>query len=300
MKVDSELVLENEQLLKGIEQRQGNLNKLSKYLSELESQLSLIFAASPDIILFLDTENKILKISDAATRILGYSKEEMVGKQVWDFICEEDLEKTKEKQLQVKKETIAYFDGENSFVSRWKTKYGSFVRLLWRFSICVKNQLIGVATDITHFGTNDIYNFKLLQNAVESSMDGIAIIDAQKEGCPIVYANNAYEEITGYEQSEIVGRLCRFLETDESKESRAVKTLCHHLKTGQTSDVLLQCMKKNGDIFYNHLIVSPVLESGKIVNYISIVRDVTESIGVDFDWSPNTDRGFAPASSNNI
>jgi len=55
----------NEEILKTIENRQRTLNGLSKYLSELESQLALIFAASPDIIVFLDDESKIIKISSA-------------------------------------------------------------------------------------------------------------------------------------------------------------------------------------------------------------------------------------------
>ena len=63
LKIDNELADQNERLLKGIETRQDNLNTLSKYLSELESQLSLIFAASPDIIVFLDKNSNIVKIT---------------------------------------------------------------------------------------------------------------------------------------------------------------------------------------------------------------------------------------------
>ena len=65
------LSFENEQILRKIESRQQTLNGLSKYLSELESQLALIFAASPDIIVFLDENSKILKISDAASLSLS-------------------------------------------------------------------------------------------------------------------------------------------------------------------------------------------------------------------------------------
>jgi PAS domain S-box-containing protein len=140
----------------------------------------------------------------------------------------------------------------------------------------------------------------LLQKAVESSSDGISIIDAQRENCPIVYVNKAFESITGYTKEEAVGKSCRFLETEETRESRAVKVLCHNLKVGQTTDVLLQCLKKDRSVFYNHLIVSPVLESGQIINYISILRDVTNDIGIDYEWSPNAERGFAPAPQNSI
>jgi len=302
LKIDNELADQNERLLKGIETRQDNLNTLSKYLSELESQLSLIFAASPDIIVFLDKNSNIVKISDAACTILGYSKEELKDKQLWQFIASEDLEATKKQFEEIQKNKVFYFEGNRAFVNHWISKDGRRIKLVWRFSICDdrEQQTIGIATDITHFGTNDVYNFKLLQKAVESSSDGISIIDAQRENCPIVYVNKAFESITGYTKEEAVGKSCRFLETEETRESRAVKVLCHNLKVGQTTDVLLQCLKKDRSVFYNHLIVSPVLESGQIINYISILRDVTNDIGIDYEWSPNAERGFAPAPQNSI
>ena len=302
LKIDNELADQNERLLKGIETRQDNLNTLSKYLSELESQLSLIFAASPDIIVFLDKNSNIVKISDAACTILGYSKEELKDKQLWQFIALEDLETTKKQFEEIQKNKVFYFEGNRAFINHWISKDGRRIKLVWRFSICDdrEQQTIGIATDITHFGTNDVYNFKLLQKAVESSSDGISIIDAQRENCPIVYVNKAFESITGYSKEEAVGISCLFLETEETRESRAVKVLCHNLKVGQTTDVLLQCLKKDGSVFYNHLIVSPVLESGQIINYISILRDVTNDIGIDYEWSPNAERGFAPAPQNSI
>ena len=291
---DTESSLENECLLKGIEVRQEELTTLSQYLTELESQLSLIFASSPDIIMLLDDEDRIIKISNAAKHILGYTKEEMVGKQIWDFLMPEDIEITKERQRQIKKETVAYFDGENTFVNSWKTKNNTTARLLWRFSVCVKNQLIGVATDITHFGTNAFYNLKLLQSTFDCAIDGIVITDASRENHPIVYVNKSYEKLSEYSHEELVGQPCSILNTEETANSRALQTLYKSKKEGKSCDVLLQSRKKNGRLYYAHVLASCVIESGVIINYIGVVRDVTDLIGIDYDWSPNTERGFYP------
>ena len=291
---DTEPSLMNENLLKSIEERQGELTVLSHYLTELESQLSLIFASSPDIIMLLDDEDRILKISNAAKHILGYAKEEMIGKQIWDFLIPEDIEITKERQRQIKKETVAYFDGENTFVNNWKTKNNAVARLLWRFSVCVKNQLIGVATDITHFGTNAFYNLKLIQSTFDCSVDGIVITDASRKNHPIVYINKAYEKISGYSHEELVGQPCSVLNTEETINSKALQTLNESKKQGKSCDVLLQSRKKNGEMYYAQIFASCVIESGVIINYIGVVRDVTESIGVHYIWSPNTERGYYP------
>ena len=291
---DTESSLENECLLKSIEVRQEELTTLSRYLTELESQLSLIFASSPDIIMFLDSDDRISKISNAAMRILGYTKEEMVGKQIWEFLAPEDVEITKRRQEQIHEETIAYFDGENTFVNNWITKNNTKVRLLWRFSLCIKNQLIGVATDISHFGTNAFYNLKLLQSTFDCSVDGIVITDASRNEHPIVYVNKAYQKISGYTHEELVGKPCSVLNTDETLNSRALTTLYNSKKEGKSVDVLVQSRRKDGRFYYAHILASCVIESGVIINYIGVVRDVTDLIGIDYDWSPNTERGFYP------
>ncbi|MEY5134939.1 MAG: hypothetical protein RL709_640 [Pseudomonadota bacterium] len=291
----SKLIVENDKLLSGIKLRQSSLNNLSKYLSELESQLALIFAASPDIIVFLDEDATILKISDAAHTILGYTRDELICKSVWDFIVEEDIAHTKFRFEEMKREKVLYYDRQNtSFISHWVSKSGQRVKLVWRFSLCDdrEKQIIGVASDITNFGANNIYDFKLLQKAVDSSTDGIVIVDAQSPTHSIVYANKAYENITGYSNSELLGKSCSMMHTVDTKNSRALKTLYSCMKEGINCDVLLQYYKKNGEIFYNRIAVSAVKEHGIIVNYIGISRDITDKIGVKYEWSPNAESGF--------
>ena len=290
----TELILENDKLLKGIEQRQTDLNSLSKYLSELESQLALIFAASPDIIVFLDEHANITKISDAAFTILGYKREELLNRSIWDFIVTTDINDTKKRFAELKEKKILYFGEHKAFINRWIAKDGSQVKLVWRFSLCDdrENKTIAVASDITHFGANNIYNFKLLQKAVDSSTDGIVIVDAQDNNHAIVYVNKAYEKITGYTSDELIGKNCKIMQTEDTKHSRALKTLYHCMTEGKNCDVLLQYQRKNGDIFYNRLAISAVIEHGIIVNFIGISRDITDKIGTKYEWSPNAESGF--------
>lgn len=292
----TENIKQNEKLLEGIKARQEDLNSLSNYLLELESQLALIFAASPDIIVFIDSvEEKIVKISDAATRILGFSKNEMIGKPLWEFVTDEDLERTQKLHRQVRKDLVCYFDGENTFVNHWKTKTNQQVRLLWRYSVCVKNQIIGVASDITHFGTNAFYNLKLLQSAFDCSKDGILITDVTKESHPIVYVNKAYEHMTGYSHEELVGQPCMILcNTEEAQNSRALQTLKKCKEHAKSCDVLIQTKRKDNREIFVHILASPVVERGVVTNYIGVIRDVTDWVGIDYDWSPNAERGFCP------
>lgn len=283
---------ETERLLLNITNRQANLKELSSYLSELESQLALIFAASPDIIVLLDKTAKILKISEAAYSALEYKKEELVGKCLWDFISLDDLDKTKETFLSLQQgtETIE----TKALINRWISKSGKLVKLVWRFSLfnSEKNYTVGIASDVSIFGENEKYDLKTLQKAVDLSADGVIVTDSFSKHNTIVYVNEAFCNMTGYTQAELVGKNAKFLQSEECKHSRAINTLRECIKTGKGCDILLQNIKKNGEIFYNKLMVSAVKEGDEVINHIWISKDVTEEIGIKYEWSPNTERGF--------
>ena len=42
--------------------------------------------------------------------------------------------------------------------------------------------------------------------AMESALDGIFIIDAQKPDFPVIYANQSFQAMTGYRKREILGK----------------------------------------------------------------------------------------------
>ncbi len=193
---------ETERLLLNITNRQANLKELSSYLSELESQLALIFAASPDIIVLLDKGAKILKISDAAYSVLNYKKEELVGKCLWDFIALDDLDKTKERFLTIQQQTDNV--ETNALVNRWISKNGTLIKLVWRFSLfdSQKNYTIGIASDVSIFGANEKYDWKSLQKAVDLSADGVIVTDSLSRHNTIVYVNDSFCKLTGYAAEE--------------------------------------------------------------------------------------------------
>jgi PAS domain S-box-containing protein len=241
----------------------------------------------------MDQDAKILKTSDAAFSVLGYTREDLVETSLWNYIVPEDVEDTKHFFEQIQEKKVLY-GKDKSFVNHLIGKNGNPVRLVWRFSVCDEREwrIIGIASDVSEFGTNDKYNFKLLEKAVKLSTDGIAVIDAADQTFPLIYVNESFEEINGFSKDEILGQNCWFNQTEDNERSRAVDTLIHALLSKKKCDVLLQCQKRNGEIFYGHFIVSPVTEMKDVVNFIVVLRDVTEEVGVRYDWSPNSQNGF--------
>ena len=116
----------------------------------------------------------------------------------------------------------------------------------------------------------------LLERAVESSMNGIIIADAQAPDLPVLYVNPAFEELTGYPADEVLGRNCRFLQGGENNQPE-LEILRRALREGTDCNVILRNFSRGGDLFWNHLFISPVRdEAGVVTHFVGIQNDLTE------------------------
>lgn len=111
--------------------------------------------------------------------------------------------------------------------------------------------------------------------AIEAATTGIVVADACEQDNPIIYANKAFYRTTGYSEAEVIGRNCRFLQ-GEDRDQPAIKKLAAALAKGDAADVILRNYRKNGEMFWNRLYISPVRdESGKVTHFVGIETDVT-------------------------
>ncbi len=116
---------------------------------------------------------------------------------------------------------------------------------------------------------------RLLGLAVEASSNGIVLTDATRYDNPIIYVNPAFERITGYPASEVLGRNCRFLR-DPQEAQPTLDLLRAAVEEGREWTGILRNYRKNGTPFWNELHLAPVRDAeGRLTNYIGIQEDVT-------------------------
>lgn len=80
-------------LNKKLENKANEVLELKEKLSESESLYKSILSASPDAIVVINDEGKIVMASASAKKIFGIENQYIIGKKVAEFISEEDYEK---------------------------------------------------------------------------------------------------------------------------------------------------------------------------------------------------------------
>lgn len=119
---------------------------------------------------------------------------------------------------------------------------------------------------------------QVLSKILDSCVNGVTLADPDQEDMPLVYVNKAFEEITGYTLAETVGKNCRFLQGNEHNQA-GVKQLQDAIKNKKPVEVVLRNFRKNGEMFYNHLLVSPLFDShGNVLYFLGVQFDITPQI----------------------
>jgi PAS domain S-box-containing protein len=118
----------------------------------------------------------------------------------------------------------------------------------------------------------------VLSQILDTVVNGITLSDPDQPDNPIVYANAAFELITGYEREEILGRNCRFLQ-GEDREQPEIDRIREAMRDHSPVTVTLRNYRKDGTLFYNRFSIRPLFDrDGKLIYYLGVQYDVTEQI----------------------
>lgn len=118
----------------------------------------------------------------------------------------------------------------------------------------------------------------VLSQILDTVVNGVTLSDPDQPDNPIVYANEAFELITGYDRDEILGRNCRFLQGEDHDQPELAR-IREGLEKQETVTVTLRNYRKNGALFYNKFTIRPLFDrEGKLIYYLGIQYDVTEQV----------------------
>ena len=119
---------------------------------------------------------------------------------------------------------------------------------------------------------------RMLEMAFEQTRMAMCFTDPHQDDNPIVAINSAFTRLTGYEEEEIVGRNCRFLQMPESDpaELQRIRDCIERREVGYFE---LLNQRKDGTPFWNALHVGPVFsDDGDLLYFFGSQWDVTEKV----------------------
>ena len=119
---------------------------------------------------------------------------------------------------------------------------------------------------------------QILSKILDSSVNGITLADPDQEDMPLVYVNKAFEDMTGYTKEEVVGKNCRFMQ-GKDRDQEARYKMQEAIKNEQPVEITFRNYRKDGELFFNHLEMSPLFDSnGKLLYYLGVQLDVTQQV----------------------
>jgi PAS domain S-box-containing protein len=117
-----------------------------------------------------------------------------------------------------------------------------------------------------------------LSAALEQTAESVIITDI--EGA-IIYVNPAFERVSGYSCAEAIGQNPRFLKSGQ-QDAAFYADLWAAISAGQVWHGRLVNKKKDGTVYTEDATITPVRdESGAIVNYVGVKRDVTRELQLE-------------------
>lgn len=113
--------------------------------------------------------------------------------------------------------------------------------------------------------------------AITNTRMPMVITDPAQHDNPIVFANQAFLDLTGYAREEVIGRNCRLLQgPDTTPESAAAIRRAIETREPTFRGEILN-YRKDGTSFWNALFMSPVVdEAGSVLYFFASQHDVTE------------------------
>ncbi|MEZ4798555.1 MAG: PAS domain S-box protein [Flavobacteriales bacterium] len=222
-----------------------------------------------------DENGVLLYVNELLCAKTGYTRVELIGKSQNTLTCVDF--------------SSDHFEGLWSTVKKgevWKGEVCNRTKdedIYWlEYSVIpLKNskeevyRFLWVGTDITE-KKKQLEEIRLKSRALESTIEGVAILDAKSDGFPVIFSNSSFSRITGFENAEILGNNYSMFQGANTHLNVIDKLMMRMRHTIPFEDEVVH-YKKDGTPFWNNIRISPLInDNGDVTHFVAMNRDVTE------------------------
>ncbi len=237
------------------------LDSLHEYQDLINNLNETVWIISP--------EGKLLDVNDRAEEMLGYTRKELLRKGL--SLIYEHFDKGEFKTLVKKLKRSKMHVCQTVHISKNRNKIP--VEISSGLIKYKGNQaVLNVARDISERLKAE-QKMRLLDRAIGQSPVVITITDARGV---IQYVNPAFTKITGYAAEEVIGKTPSVFHNDYYSET-FFNEIWENLLSGQEWSGTLKNKRKSGETYWEHVILSPILDKKKkVTHFVSVKEDITE------------------------
>ena len=228
----------------------------------------------PGTFYILDREGRILMWNHNLERVCEMMPEELATANAFEMLDPRDRGAFADKVRRMFDDNVE-LEMEVDYVSRSGRETPVLLRGA-RIDCKGGQYLFGMGMDISKRRAHE-RQLHLYKRALGAASNGVIIAHNGGPDHPTEYVNPAFERITGYAADEIIGRDPRFmaapgLDADERNRMRQA------LHEQRSVHVVLRNLRKNGELFWNDLNITPVHDdNGQVTHFVGILVDVTAS-----------------------
>jgi PAS domain S-box-containing protein len=270
----AELALVNSSLQAEIVERQ----RTETALRHTNNTLQALVTASPRAIVMLDRAGLVKIWNPAAAEMFGWTDAEVIDRP--NPLNLADLTTI---QTSVLAGTIY-----PRLEFRQQQKNGGAIDIVfsaapWRNPAGEISGMVAVITDVTaqKIQTEQL---RLLQSVVINTNDAVVITEAEpidSSGHRILYVNEAFTAITGYQPHEVLGKTPRILQGANTDRAELAKV---RLALSKWESITIEVInyRKDGSEFWNEFSLVPVADAqGFYTHWIAVQRDTTRRKQLD-------------------
>lgn len=248
--------------------------KIADVLLASEKKFRTLFEAANDAIFILDMHGCFLDVNTVAHERLGYSKEELLSRNVSEFDSPEFAARVPERIEEIRQHGRAVF--ESAHIRRDGTIMPVEIN-----SVVVDHEgrkvLYSIVRDISERKRTEaeLRSSRLLYENTLASLDESVLV-ADLKTRKILDCNLATERIFGYSREELIGRDTRLLFiNDEGYAAFRGKVLSEIADKGH-AEFEFPMQRRNGEVFPAEHLLRPLLNNeGDTLGIVSVVRDIS-------------------------
>ena len=252
--------------------------ELEKALIKSEKRFKELYEKAPVPYHTLSPEGTITDVNEIWCKTLGYSKEEVIGKPIFDFIYESEREEAKasfKKKIQSK---IAYSSAnERTYLTKSGDKRIFVIRDFFSFDDELNvNAVYTIMDDITELKRVEekIKKIDTIQTVIDKIEDGITLSDT---GGYFELFNLKMQEITGYtrEEANASGDFTTLLYPDFQERKKSLDNINETIKKGVSRNFETTIQTKDGTK-KTLLVSTSIIKLDDRDMFLSVYRDITE------------------------